>query len=193
MGDNIFTWTLRAVRRWPATALTLGMAVATAVFAYAINQGGPTVPQAAHRVATVATASTPDAGLGPCHECGRYAGNVPTPAPAPVPSLRPACTFRINAIPAGSVYLATWGGPNCPRLAELLQKAEDRQLQGTPASVIVSLSNTDPTTSGPPVCTQGFGAVMTWRVYTTSSGDDLFAQLFCQGLRSSVGGGQKSA
>jgi hypothetical protein len=180
MGDNIFTWTLRAVRRWPATALTLGMAAATAVFAYAVNQGGPAVPRTSHDVAAVAAASTP-------------MPSPPAPAPAPLPSLHPTCAFRINAIPAGSVYLATWGGPTCPRLAELLQKAEDRQLQGTPASVIVSLSTIDPTTSGPPVCTHGFGTVMTWRVYATSSGDGVFARQFCEGLKLSVGGGQKSA
>jgi hypothetical protein len=191
MTDNIFAWTLRAIRRWPATALTLGMAAATGMFAVATNHGRPVLPQTSHGVAAVAAAP------GPCYECGQYAGNVPTqapsPAPAPLPSLHPTCTFRISAIPAGSVYLSTWGGPTCPRLADLLQKAEDRQLQGSATSITVSLSNTDPTTSGPPVCTQSFAAVMTWRVYATSSADALFARLFCQGLTSAAGGGQKTA
>jgi hypothetical protein len=34
---------------------------------------------------------------------------------------------------------------------------------------------------------------MTWRVYARSSGDGVFERQFCEGLKLSVGGGQKSA
>jgi hypothetical protein len=116
------------------------------------------------------------------------------PAPARLPSLHPACTFLINAVPAaGSVYLSTWGGPPCPQLDRLLQRAEDRQLQGQPVSVLVAQSGVDPTTVGPPACTQSFGTVMTWRVYPTAPDGDLFAQTFCAGLKYAVGQGRKTA
>ena len=186
MSDDIFRWTVRTARRWPATALTVGVAAASGAFIYAVNQGGPTPPRSG--AVAAATQTSPD----PCYECGQYAGNAPDPAPRA--SLHPGCTFLITTAPAvGSVYLSTWGGPPCAQLVQLLQKAENRQLQGAPVSVLVAPSSVDPTTVGPPSCTQAFGRVMTWRVYPTSPDGGFFAQTFCTGLKYAAGQGQKTA
>ena len=85
MSDDIFRWTVRAARRRPAKALTVGVAAASGIFVYAVNEGGPTPPRSGAALAPAAAQPSSD----PCYECGQYAGNVPDPKPAParLPSL----------------------------------------------------------------------------------------------------------
>ena len=167
MSDDIFRWSVRAARRWPGRALTIGVAAASGVIVYAVHQGGSTPPRN---------------------------GAALAPARATRTSLHPACTFLIDVVPAaGSVYLSTWGGPSCLQLGQLLQRSVDRALLGQPISVTVSTSTVDPTIAGPPACTQSLRGVTTLRVYPTEPDGDPFAQTVCSGLKYALRPQQKTS